>query len=98
MAKKLTFSVDDATADTLKKTAERLRKPQSMVVREAVAEYAARAGRLTDAERREMLRIVDAMMQEPPTRSRAAMMRELREIRAARRGGGRLHPVDQRKR
>ena len=39
---KITFSVDDETVRTLKYTSERLKKPQSMVVREAVAEYIVR--------------------------------------------------------
>ena len=94
MAKKLTFSVDDATAETLKKTAYRLHKSQSLVVREAVAEYAARAGRLTEQERREKLAIIDAMMKEPPTRPDAATVRELQQIRQARRQGGRRHPAE----
>ena len=94
MAKKLTFSVDDATADTLKKTAYRLNKSQSLVVREAVAEYAARAGRLTEAERRTMLKVVDAMMKAPPTRTHAETVRELRQIRQARLQGGRRHPAE----
>ena len=86
---KLTFSVDEATAQTLKKTAERLRKPQSMVVREAVAEYAARAGRLTEAERRQMLSAVDKMMAQAPTRPQTEVARELRSVRRARRESGR---------
>jgi predicted transcriptional regulator len=86
---KMTFTVDDDTARTLRTTAERLRKPQSLVVREAVAEYAARAGRLTEAERRRMLRVVDAMMKRPPTRSQAEVDREIAEIRRARRLAGR---------
>lgn len=93
MAKKLTFSVDDATAETLKKTAYRLRKSQSMVVREAVAEYAARAGRLTEQERREKLDVLDAIMRQPPTRSIRATADELRQVRQARRQGGRRHPA-----
>ena len=93
MAKKLTFSVDDATAETLKKTAWRLRKSQSMVVREAVAEYAARAGRLTEQERREKLEVLDALMRQRPTRSNRATAEELRQVRQARRQGGRRHPV-----
>ena len=86
---KLTFSVDETTAQTLKKTAERLRKPQSMVVREAVAEYAARAGRLTEAERRQMLAAVDKMMTQAPTRPQTEVARELRSVRRARREAGR---------
>ena len=90
---KLTFSVDEATAQTLKKTAERLRKPQSMVVREAVAEYAARAGRLTEGERRQMLKAVDQMMSQAPTRAQSEVARELRAVRRARRQGGRRPPA-----
>ena len=91
---KLTFSVDDATVRTLRATAQRLGKSQSLVVREAVAEYAARSGRLTDAERRHLLARLDEMMKRPPTRSRAAVDREIREIRRERRSGGRLHPTE----
>lgn len=86
---KVTFTVDEETARTLRQTAARLGKPQSMVVREAVAEYAARAGRLTEAERRTMLGAVDRIMALPPTRRQADVSRELQEIRRARRAGGR---------
>jgi predicted transcriptional regulator len=89
MATKLTFSVDDETVETLRKTAERLGKSQSLVVREAVAEYAARAGRLTELERRQMLAAVDRIMKAPPTRPQAEVTRELRLVRDARRRGGR---------
>jgi predicted transcriptional regulator len=89
MAIKLTFSVDARTAETLKRTAERLGKPQSMVVREAVAEYAARLGRLTEAERRQMLAAVDQMIRSAPTRPQSAVTRELRAVREGRRHGGR---------
>ena len=93
MAKKLTFSVDDETAATLKSTAYRLRKSQSLVIREAVAEYAARANRLSDAERRQRLEALDALTQAPPARSDRATDQELRQIRLARRQGGRSHPI-----
>jgi len=56
---KLTFSVDDDTVERLRKVSRQLRMPQSLVVREAVAEYAARADRLSDAERARMLGILD---------------------------------------
>ena len=91
---KVTFTVDEETARTLKTTAERLRKPQSLVVREAIAEYAARAGRLTETERRRMLRTVDEILQQPPTRPQAAVRRELDQIRRARRRAGRRHPAE----
>jgi predicted transcriptional regulator len=91
---KVTFTVDDETVRTLRTTAERLGKPQSLVVREAVAEYAARAGQLTEAERRRLLRALDAMVARPSGRTQAAADRELREIRKARRQGGRRHRTE----
>ncbi|MGH9408240.1 MAG: ribbon-helix-helix protein, CopG family [Vicinamibacterales bacterium] len=91
---KVTFTVDEDTARTLRVTAERLHKPQSLVVREAVAEYAARAGRLTEAERRRMLATVDAMMKRPPTRSQAEVDHEIAAIRRARRLGWRRHRAE----
>ena len=91
---KVTFTVDDETVRTLRTMAERLGKPQSMVVREAVAEYGARAGRLTEAERRRMLAAVDAMIARPATRPKADLNRELKEIRRARRHGGRRHRAE----
>jgi len=91
---KVTFSVDDATVRLLRLTAERLRKSQSLVVREAIAEYGARSGRLTEAERRRMLGVVDAIMKRPSAGSAADVAKELREVRRARRHGGRRHPVE----
>jgi hypothetical protein len=91
---KVTFSVDEATVRMLRTTAERLGKSQSLVVREAVAEYAARSGRLTDAERRRLLGVLDAMARRPRTRNDADVTREFAEIRADRRSGGRRHPVE----
>ena len=88
---KVTFTVDDETVRTLRTMSERLGKPQSMIVREAVAEYGARAGRLTDAERRRLLAAIDAMIKRPPTRSQTDVDRELTQIRRARRHGGRRH-------
>jgi predicted transcriptional regulator len=85
---KVTFTFDEATVDQLRRTAARVRKPQSRVVREAIHEYAAKADRLTDDERRRMLAVLDRAMQRPPSRPAAEVGVELREIRAARRGWG----------
>jgi predicted transcriptional regulator len=86
---KMTFTFDDETVEALKQTAQRLARPRSAVVRDAIREYGARAGRLNEEERRRMLRAIDAASKRPPTRPRAAVERELGEIRRARRGGGR---------
>jgi predicted transcriptional regulator len=86
---KVTFTLDDATVAELRRTAERLGTPQSQVVREAVAEYAARADRVTERERLRTLGILEKLRNEPPTRSTNAVDTELRDLRAARRKGGR---------
>ena len=86
-----TFSLDDATVAEIKRTAERLRKPQSHVIREAVADYAARTDRLSERERRQVLDVLDGLRKEKPARSAAAVDAELKAVRQARRSGGRRH-------
>jgi predicted transcriptional regulator len=61
MASKMTFTLDDETAARIDRTAARLGMSKSGVVREAVKEYAARTGMLTDEERRRMLAVFDEM-------------------------------------
>jgi hypothetical protein len=88
---RVTFSLDEPTVEAIRRTAARLRRPQSQVVREAVAEYAARADRLSDRERREALAVLERLRQAEPTRPAAAVDAELEGIRTARRAGGRRH-------
>ena len=54
---KVTFTLDEQTVERLRRTASRLAKPQSYVVREAVREYEARSTKLSDDERTRMLAI-----------------------------------------
>ena len=82
---KVTYSLDDATVRRIRRAAERLGKPQSQVVREAVAEYDARTDRLSEAERLRMLEVLDRLSKEPVTRSQESVEAELREIRESRR-------------
>lgn len=86
---KVTFTLDEATVTRLRQSAERLSKPQSAVVREAIAEYAARVGRLSDTERRRLLHVFDTRVTAIPPRPASEVAAELRGIRAARRAGGR---------
>ena len=86
---KMTFTLVDETVAALRQASERLNKPQSVIVREAIREYGARAGRLNEEERRRMLRSIDAVLRQPSTRPVAAVDRELRDLRDARRRGGR---------
>ena len=86
---KVTFTLDAETVARLRQTAERLKKPQSQVVREAVAEYAAAADRLSDAERRHLLDTFDRLVPQVPERPVRDVQAELGAVRQARRGGGR---------
>ena len=90
---KVTFTLDDATVEELRRTAARLRKPQSQVVREAVAEYSARTDKLTERERLHLLAVVERIKRMKPSRTQAENDAEIAAIRAARRSGGRRHPT-----
>lgn len=62
---KVTFTLDDDTVAKLQDAAERLSKPKSEVVREAVLDYHSRIGRLSEQERSRMLRVLDEYLKRP---------------------------------
>jgi predicted transcriptional regulator len=86
---KVTFTLDDATVTEIRRTAERLGRPQSQIVREAVAEYAARADRVTERERLRTVTILQNLRKTPASRAARIVDAELRAVRAARRASGR---------
>jgi len=86
---KMTFTLDQQTVTRLQEAAERLALPKSEVVREAIHEFFDRMGRLSDRERLKMLRTFDAVVSRIPDRGVRGVERELREIRQARKTGGR---------
>ena len=45
---KVTFTLDEATITRLRQAAQRLAKPRSQVVREAIHDYSERIGRLSE--------------------------------------------------
>jgi hypothetical protein len=90
---RVTYSLDEATVEQIRRTAARLRHAQSQVVRDAVAEYAARTDRLSDRERTRLLDVLARVRQDAPTTSADQVDAELRAVRAARRRGGRRHPA-----
>jgi predicted transcriptional regulator len=90
MAKrKVTFTLDAATVTRLRRAAERLSKPQSEVVREAIRDYSERVGRLSEAERLALLERFDELVARIPARPLREVEEEIETIRAARRAGGR---------
>ena len=86
---KVTFTLDDATIQRLNDAAQRLSIPKSEVVREAIQDYHARIGKLSEDERRRMLADFDRLVPLIPARPLLEVKRELAQIRALRRCGGR---------
>jgi predicted transcriptional regulator len=89
-AVKATFTLDNETVNRLASTAEILGVPKSEVVRRAIDDYHRRLDRIGEAERQRALRIIREVVPAIPARPREEVEAELAEIRAARRGGGRL--------
>lgn len=88
-AVKVTFTLDSGTIQRLNIAADRLAIPKSEVVREAIAEFYERLGRLSERERTALLKAFDELVPQIETRSSEEVDQELAEVRRARRSGGR---------
>lgn len=91
---KLTFSLDEQTVTRLKRLAKQTRKPQSLIVREAIERYGSEPDRYSPEETAERLRRFDELMSRIPIRPQADTDAELAELRRARRHGGRRHRAE----
>jgi predicted transcriptional regulator len=87
MAIKSTFVLDDLTAQTIRRLAERTRKSQSLVVREAVAHYAAREEKSTVEEQDRWLNRFDELVAHVAPRDAREIEKEQARIRTTRRAG-----------
>jgi hypothetical protein len=87
---KVTFTLDTETIHQLNDAAERLAKPKSEIVREAIHDLHERIGMLSERERIRLLSVFDEMLPLVPERPQAEVNSELRAIRKARKSGGRL--------
>jgi|HubBroStandDraft_6_1064221.scaffolds.fasta_scaffold153324_3 hypothetical protein len=92
---KVTFTLDAATIHRLRDAAERLAKPQSAVVREAIQDFHERIGKLSESERTHLLLTFDHLVPTIPSRPLTAVKKELTALRQARRAGGRKILVNQ---
>ncbi len=86
---KVTFTLDDLALNRLQDASDRLQLPKSEVIREAIAEFYERIGRLSERERARMLQVIDEMLPNVPVRPAAEVDGEIADIREARRSGGR---------
>jgi hypothetical protein len=84
---KATFTLDDETVRKLRLLAERAGRPQSFIVREAVAHYAAREEKLTPEERERLLGVLAEFRAKAPARAREDVDKELKQLRRSRRTG-----------
>jgi hypothetical protein len=89
MVRKATFTLDEDTVNRLRVAADRLGKPKSQVVREAIQDYSRRGGRLSEGERLRLLKVFDELVPGIRERPLAEVEKELDLVRRARRGGGR---------
>ncbi len=81
---------DETTLQKLQGASHRLALPKSEVVREPIAEFHRRKGRLSERERVRMLRAFDELAPQIPRRSTAELEGELAAVRETRRTGGRV--------
>jgi Arc/MetJ-type ribon-helix-helix transcriptional regulator len=87
---KRTFTFDEATSLRLDRTAYRLSKSKSEVVREAIRVYSEHIDLLSEDERDRMLATFDRVVPSIPARPVEEVEAELKEVRQSRRGGGRV--------
>ena len=89
---KMTFTLDETTVEALKRIANRLQKPQSYVLREAISYYEPHAGQLSKAERKRRVELFDQVVAAIPKKSASAIDRELEDLKLSRRKGWRNRP------
>ena len=87
--RKMTFSLDESTAIRLERAADRLSKPKSWVVREAIRTYGEGLGKLSEEEQARMLAVFDEVVPRIPKRPADEVEQELTEVSRARRHGRR---------
>lgn len=86
---KVTFTLDAETIARLQRTAERLARSKSAVLREAIRDYSERTGRLGEAERRRLLETFDRLVPGLPPRRPRDVAKELAELKRSRRAAAR---------
>jgi len=84
---KMTFTIDENTAETLRRISKRVQRPQSQVLREAIRHYEPHAGQLSTEERKRRVELFDQVIARIPKRPATEVDAQLREIRSSRRQG-----------
>jgi hypothetical protein len=90
---KMTFTIDETTANILRRISKRVQRPQSEVLREAIRHYEPHAGHLTPEERKKRVELFDKVIDLIPNRPTTEVDFELRELRRSRRQGWSRSPA-----
>ena len=86
---KMTFTIDEDTAETLERIAQRVHRPKSQILREAIRHYEPHAGQLSPEERKKRVQLFDRLVARIPKRPAGEVDAELQGIRKSRRAGWR---------
>src|SRR2546428_13676132 len=84
---KMTFTIDENTAETLRRISKRVQRPQSQVLREAIRHYEPHAGQLSTGERKRRVELFDQVIARIPKRPAREVDAERRVICSSRRPG-----------
>jgi hypothetical protein len=94
MERELTLTLDEETIEQIERLARLLHKSTGKIVEDAMQSLQPTPRPLTEEERQRRLKLLEEMRKRPPTRPQEEVEREIKEIRAARRSGGRRTPID----
>jgi hypothetical protein len=85
---KVTYTLDEETLRFIDDAAKIQHKPKSQVIRDAMKDYHARLGRLSEAERQRRLHAFDRLYPQIKLKTQEEARAELREIRESRQLSG----------
>jgi predicted transcriptional regulator len=94
MTREYTLTLDDETIQQIERLARLLHRSTGQIVEDAMQHLQPTPRPLSDEERQRRLKALDEMRKRPSTRSQDEVRREIEEIRAVRRSGGRRTPID----
>jgi len=94
MTREYTLTLEDETIQQIERLATLLHKSTGDIVKDAMQHLQPIPRPLTEEERQRRLKVLEEMRKRPPTRPQEEVEQEIKEIRAARRSGGRKTPID----
>jgi len=94
MERELTLTLDEETIEQIERLARLLHKSTGKIVEDAMQHLQPTPRPLSDEEHQRRLKALDEMRKRPSPKTAEDVQREIDEIRAARRSGGRRTPVD----